>query len=311
MRAFFYAAVGALAMGAVWCYSSSNQLTPKKVDVLEAQSQAEFGTLQAIPSHGQDRRDQSVQELQITEEKIVTETVRNSPAAKDGSNARPVHQVKYIVEDGLAIVNGDIVLGEPTGTATSGSTTMEEVHLWPQGIVPYHIQDDVPNKDQVIRAMSHFNGTAIQFVPYSGQEDVLVFESGPGCRSYLGKIGGKQPLWISGGCSAKEITHEIMHALGFIHEQNRPDRDAHVKVIWDNILDKYRHNFEIFPANLMRASGANTFDYHSIMLYEPHAFAKNPGIMTLVSTHAELEINPNPSLSAGDRLRLNKVYNSR
>lgn len=32
-----------------------------------------------------------------------------------------------------------------------------------------------------------------------------------------------------------EITHEVMHILGFSHEHTRPDRDRYVTVLWDNI----------------------------------------------------------------------------
>ena len=40
--------------------------------------------------------------------------------------------------------------------------------------------------------------------------------------------------------------HEFIHALGFHHEQTRPDRDEFVDIIWENIPEEYRGNFEIF-----------------------------------------------------------------
>ena len=49
-------------------------------------------------------------------------------------------------------------------------------------------------------------------------------------RTYRRVISLNKNCWHRG-----IVLHHLMHALGFTHENNRPDRDYFVRVIWDNI----------------------------------------------------------------------------
>ncbi|MBY0316976.1 MAG: M12 family metallopeptidase [Bdellovibrionales bacterium] len=214
---------------------------------------------------------------------------------------------KYKMEDGVAVVFEDVVLGQPQANAPAYGR-IPPIKTWEDGTIPIHIQPDVDHPDRVRQAMELFADTPIVFVPYENQNDALVFIDADGeCKSYIGKMGGRQPIWIGPQCGPREIAHEIMHALGFIHEQNRNDRDGFIKVFPENIQEGYEQNFEILPDEFMKISGLTDFDFNSIMIYSKTMFAK-PGTHTLESKKSDTEIIPGTGLSQFDRARLEKAY---
>lgn len=226
----------------------------------------------------------------------------------------PPKTIDYEIQsDGLVVVFGDIVLGVPKSEkmAAHGVVAPPALKLWDTVEIPYHIQPSVKNPERIKEALDNFNSTPIIFVPYQQQTDALVFEPGAeNCKSYLGKTGGLQPIWISENCDPPEIIHEIMHALGFIHEQSRTDRDLYIEILFDNIDDKYKSQFTMVPEALMSPLIGTPFDYQSVMIYHPTAFAKQNGMKTLRSKNTN-EILPSNGLSKQDVERLIKVYGSK
>lgn len=120
---------------------------------------------------------------------------------------------------------------------------------WPNGVVPFQIAPNIGTADRnmILRAMDEYHkNTCIKFVPYSNENNYLYIESSSsGCWSSVGMIGKRQSLNLqSPGCVSMIGTpiHELMHALGFLHEQNRYDRDGFVRVITSNIKPGEKFN---------------------------------------------------------------------
>ncbi|OWA53009.1 putative High choriolytic enzyme 2 [Hypsibius exemplaris] len=78
-----------------------------------------------------------------------------------------------------------------------------------------------------------------EFIDRTNERNFVTFVNGKdGCHSYIGRIGQQQYIHLQRGCVTYfgEVQHEVMHALGFNHEQTRMDRDDFVDIIYDNII---------------------------------------------------------------------------
>lgn len=57
------------------------------------------------------------------------------------------------------------------------------------------------------------------------------------CYADFGRVSGPQNVSLDDDClSYGTVIHELMHAIGFIHEHQRNDRDYFVNILWQNIL---------------------------------------------------------------------------
>lgn len=102
------------------------------------------------------------------------------------------------------------------------------------------------------------------------------------CSSYIGKQGfGRQIINLSvDGCMKYgTIIHELMHALGIVHEQSRKDRDQYIKILWDNIRDGAEHNFD--KPRVETVDYGVPYNSRSVMHYSLNAFSKNRNLNTM------------------------------
>ena len=229
-------------------------------------------------------------------------------------------RVTYQVINGLAVVEGDIILGTPEeleppsgpqvikkpdarqeAVATSGPET-----LWPEGVVPYTIDGGLPEPQRVLDAIEHWHdNTLIRFVERTNETDWINFvePDESTCASRVGMTGGEQDLVLADVCSVGAAIHEIGHAVGLWHEQSREDRDSHVNVLFDNIDKRKRHNF---TQEIRRGDDIGPYDFGSIMHYSAFAFSRN--YQPTIGTIPPGLVIGQQDLSAGDIDGVSRLY---
>ncbi|MCB0378639.1 MAG: M12 family metallopeptidase [Bdellovibrionales bacterium] len=211
--------------------------------------------------------------------------------------------------------HGDLLVGDVKDLEKlkkQGEIKQAKPTKWPQGMIPYMVDPKIPNGMAALEAIEYLDqNTNIKFVERSNEKDYIFITDGDAnCYSYLGKVGGSQHIFLAPNCGTKEILHELMHTLGFLHEQNREDRDRYVEVFWDNIPPEHAMQFKKLPNDYMGVLG-RPFDYQSIMLYPSNLFSIDPNEPTMLGKNGEY-FSPNQDLlSEEDVFRVNRAYPQR
>ncbi|CAF3283894.1 unnamed protein product [Rotaria socialis] len=208
---------------------------------------------------------------------------------------------------GATFIEGDIAVPLKAGRAVYIRSPK-----WPNGIVPFDIHASYTNDQKsVIRgAMSEImksTNNCIRFVERNSSTSVwLRIIPSRGCWSYMGraKSSGPQDLSLQPtGCVYHQVAlHELMHALGFIHEQTRPDRNQYVRIQTENIQSGNEHNFNIFPSTSVSTLN-RPYDYGSIMHYRSDAFSSNglPTIKVITDTDKDWESKMGRGMNLSDQ----------
>lgn len=248
---------------------------------------------------------------------------RSSPeigTAIIGGNTFAAKAVQYAVIDGLAMFEGDIVLGtveemqrqsnSVKDAAVANDMVVQGVVLtgdqfrWPNCEIPFEIDANLPDQQRVTDAIAHWQAnTNYRFIRRTNQADFVRFVPGSGCSSNVGKRGGPQNVTLGSSCTVGNTIHEIGHVVGLWHEQSREDRDQFVTINWQNITPGFEHNFN---QHITDGDDVGAYDYGSIMHYPRTAFSRN-GQDTITPTQAGAQIGQRNGLSAGDIAAANSV----
>ncbi|KAG8228703.1 hypothetical protein J437_LFUL008692 [Ladona fulva] len=116
----------------------------------------------------------------------------------------------------------------------------------------------------------------------------LVGDKGPGSGGQVVNL--QRPGCVHHGV----VVHEVLHALGFFHQQSAHDRDEFVEIVWENIQEVIT-DFGV------------PYDYSSVMHYGKTAFSKN-GKDTIVPLKKNATIGLRGGMSNGDTAKLIKAY---
>ncbi|HEX6042144.1 M12 family metallopeptidase [Longimicrobium sp.] len=248
-----------------------------------------------------------------------------------GANGRP-EQILFEDVRGDAVVEGDVVIGlaadvprTPEAALAAGPDANSRLSIaitdtnkyWPTGVVPYRFKYNTTSTTQAnaLAAMERINrridGITFVVATDTTMPHILILDdnnTSGSCRAEVGRDLNSPTNVNINGCGAGTSSHEIMHALGFHHEQKRCDRDDYIEITDTLAADGG------WTRRCTSSTYAGTaYDLLSIMHYDPEPGfigAKVDLWLSFEGVDASRRIGQRDSLSSCDNRALDSIYPS-
>ncbi|XP_049301277.1 astacin-like metalloprotease toxin 5 [Anopheles funestus] len=216
---------------------------------------------------------------------------------------------------------GDILLrpGEKSRVAITRPTNYD---VWPNATVPYEVFAFFTDEERALldKAFAQYaNKTCVRFVQRTDESQyVTITNFDEGCYSNIGRNFNPENNMLnlqSPNCmqTLRTPVHELMHTLGFLHEQSRRDRDTYIQFFPQNLAPKYQ-NAKFINTNYAIYNGSSTtygvpYNYGSVMHYSRFAGAATSIFPVLVRRdNPAAELGNNYGLTEGDVAQIKARY---
>lgn len=201
---------------------------------------------------------------------------------------------------------------DQVGVLAAGGYSIYSSQPWKNGIIPVAFESTVSKSKQdwfMNTARKWSLGTGIWMINRTNEVDYLrVTSSESGCFSEVGSYPGAiRQLNLGTNCWTEAVAlHEIGHALGLMHEHQRPDRNSYISIDWQNMDSSIQYAFDLFST----ANNSTPYDFESIMHYNQYAFSKNgkATIRTLPAYSSFQSKMGISKISASDRKAISDMY---
>lgn len=242
-----------------------------------------------------------------------------------------VQHLRVSEVDGMAVFQGDMVLGDWEEVTRGYRGAVNMGARWPSTRIPYQISDDVHDMcsptttvegaecrtDEIADAIETWETqTPFRFEPKTSSDTAYIrFDvdfNTPlfgdksmkrDCNAEVGYDGGRVEINV-GRCSTGNVRHEIGHALGWWHEQSRSDRDEWLFVDTSAIKPGDAHIF-----NKHGSTNIGPLDTNSMMMYGSCAFAVDCSTAPTITRLDGVAYSANRRwLSGGDMSDMYRMY---